>query len=89
MLKSYNMNKENIWNTMEKEFPNGFIKDTTEDMVYIKFEEIEPSKLDDEILIELKEEAIGILTAGKGNELDILISNLLEIERELTLREDK
>lgn len=41
----------------------------------------------DENLIEDKEEIIEQLTKGKGNTLDGIISRLLEIERELTLRE--
>ena len=43
---------------------------------------------DDDYLIERKEEIIGDLTAGKGTALDDKINELLEIERELTLREE-
>jgi hypothetical protein len=46
------------------------------------------STLEDDELIERHEEIISILTAGKGNAWDDIISELLELERELTLREE-
>lgn len=38
-------------------------------------------------LTEMREELIAELTAGQGNRLDNCIEKLLEVERELTLRE--
>ena len=42
----------------------------------------------DEDLISRKEDIISGLTAGKGIAIDDEINDLLEIERELTLREE-
>lgn len=45
------------------------------------------NKKTDNFLIKKHEKIISILTAGKGTTIDKLISDLLELERELTLRE--
>ena len=45
-------------------------------------------KKEDEYLIEQKEEIVSKLTEGRGQSLDADIDGLLEIERELTLREE-
>ena len=47
------------------------------------------TKADDDDLIMAKEHLISALTASKGNSLDDTINLLLEIERELTLRENQ
>lgn len=46
------------------------------------------NKKSDDFLIKKHEDIISILTKGKGTTIDKLISDLLEIERELTLREN-
>lgn len=45
------------------------------------------NKKTDEYLIKKHESIISTLTQGKGTTIDKLISDLLELERELTLRE--
>lgn len=49
--------------------------------------ETEFSNKSDDQLIKRHEDIIFILTKGKGTTIDDLITELLEIERELTLRE--
>jgi len=51
--------------------------------------ELDIKLADDDQLIDIKEEIIADLTEGKGTSIDNHINTLLEIERELTLREDK
>lgn len=45
------------------------------------------NKKSDDFLIKKHESIISILTQGKGTSFDKLINELLELERELTLRE--
>lgn len=51
--------------------------------------ELDIELADDDQLIDIKEEIISDLTEGKGTSIDNHINTLLEIERELTLREDR
>ncbi len=51
--------------------------------------ELDIELADDDQLIEVKEEIIADLTEGKGTTIDNHINKLLEIERELTLRENQ
>ena len=46
------------------------------------------SLADNDQLIDIKEEIIADLTEGNGESIDNHINTLLEIERELTLREN-
>ncbi len=51
--------------------------------------ELDIELADDDQLIDIKEEIISDLTEGRGTSIDNHINTLLEIERELTLREDR
>ena len=51
------------------------------------YENLDLQLADDDQLNDAKEELISDLTAGKGTSIDSHINTLLEIEREITLRE--
>ena len=74
---------------------------TTNDYVWLEwleyehYERLKPENIAhqkqlerDEYLIERKEELLMVLTAGRGNSIDRELYELLEIEREPTLREE-
>ena len=54
-----------------------------------EYQELDLELAEDEQLTDAKEELIAKLTEGQGTRLDSVLNTLLEIERELTLREDR
>lgn len=74
-------------NKTQKRVKSPKVKEMTQKRI-LKLNE---SKASDDDLIEAREVAISIIEAGKGYDQEFCdtLTKLLEIERELTLREDK
>lgn len=54
-----------------------------------KWKDIDIEVMDDDKLVEKHEELVAFLVEGTNGAIDKQLNQLLEIERELTLREDK
>ena len=67
----------------------GFSVPHLHDVVDNEYLELDVELADDEQLCDAKESILSDLTEGKGTSLDAHLNQLCEIERELTLRENK